>query len=64
MSEDLFMLLKMESAEYQLNLQTPDLSELTRQICAEYYEEITNAGFSFSVEIPEEAVWIQGMGVF
>ena len=62
LSEDLFMLLKMESAEYQLNLQTLDLSELTRQICAEYYEEITNAGFSFSVEIPEEAVWIQGDG--
>lgn len=60
LSEDLFTLLKMESAEYQLDLRTLDLSELTRQICAEYYEEITNAGFSFSIEIPDEAVWIQG----
>ena len=60
LSEDLFTMLKMESAEYQLDLQTLDLSELTRQICAEYYEEITDAGFSFSIEIPDEPVWIPG----
>ena len=60
LSEDLFTMLKMESAEYQLDLQTLDLSELTRQICAEYYEEITDAGFSFSITIPDEPVWISG----
>ena len=36
------------------------MSELTRQICAEYYEEITDAGFSFSITIPDEPVWISG----
>ena len=64
LSEDLFMLLKMESAEYQLSLQTLDLSELTRQICAEYYEEITNAGFSFRLKYQRRRCGYRVMGVF
>lgn len=60
MSEDLFTMLKMESADYQLELKTLDIAELTRQICAEFYEEITEAGFDFEIEIPEEAVLING----
>lgn len=60
MSEDLFTMLKMESAEYQLELKILDIAELTRQICAEFYEEITEAGFDFEIEIPEKAVLING----
>lgn len=60
MSEDLFTMLKMESADYQLELGQVDLAELTRQICAEYYEEIVGAGFDFEIQIPEEAVFVNG----
>lgn len=55
LSEDLFMLLKMENTDYQLQLEKTDLSELLRKICAEHYEEITDAGFEFEIHIPEEA---------
>lgn len=55
LSEDMFMLLKMENADYQLQLEKTDLSELLRKICAEHYEEITDAGFEFEIDIPEEA---------
>lgn len=60
MSEDLFTMLKMESEDYQLELNVLDLAELTRQICAEFYEEITEAGFDFDIEIPEKPVFING----
>lgn len=60
MSEDLFTMLKMESTDYLLELIQVDLAELTRQICAEYYEEIAGAGFTFDIEIPENAVYVKG----
>ena len=60
MSEDLFTMLKMESADYQLEQKPLDLAELTRRICAEFYEEITEAGFDFEIEIPDEAVFVNG----
>lgn len=60
MSEDLFTMLKMESADYRLELKPLDIAELTRQICAEFYEEITKAGFAFGIEIPEESVRVNG----
>ncbi|MDE5777269.1 MAG: HAMP domain-containing histidine kinase [Lachnospiraceae bacterium] len=60
MSEDLFTMLKMESTDYPLELIRIDFAELTRQICAEYYEEITGAGFVFDVEIPENAIYVKG----
>ncbi len=60
MSEDLFTMLKMESADYRLVLKPVDFAELARRICAEYYGEITEAGFVFEIEIPEEQVLVQG----
>lgn len=60
MSEDLFTMLKMESADYRLELKPLDIAELTRQICAEFYEEITKAGFAFGIEISEEPVLVNG----
>lgn len=55
LSEDMFLLLKMENAEYQPQMERTDIGELLRQICAEYYAEITEAGFTFEIDIPEEA---------
>lgn len=60
MSEDLFTMLKMESTDYPLELMQINLAELTRQICAEYYEEIVGAGFAFDVGIPDNAVYVKG----
>lgn len=59
MSEDLFTMLKMESADYRLELKQVNLAELARRICAEYYAEILEAGFTFEIEIPEEPVLVQ-----
>ena len=59
MSEDLFTMLKMESADYRLELKQVNLAELARRICAEYYGEIIEAGFTFEIEIPEEPVFVQ-----
>ncbi len=60
MSEDLFTMLKMESADYRLELMSVDIAELARRICAEYYAEITEAGFTFEINIPEKPVLVQG----
>lgn len=60
MSEDLFTMLKVESADYPLEKKPLDLAEVTRQICAEFYEEITEAGYDFEIEIPDEAVFVNG----
>lgn len=60
MSEDLFTMLKMESADYKLEHRRVDFAELTRQICAEYYDEIAGAGFDFDIEILEEEVFVNG----
>lgn len=60
MSEDLFTMLKMESADYQPKLKPLNLAELARRICGEYYGEIGEAGFDFEIEIPQEPVYILG----
>lgn len=60
MAEDLFTMLKMESEDYVIELKRIDISELTRRVCAEHYEEITGAGFEFAIEIPEHAVYVNG----
>lgn len=59
MSEDLFTMLKMESADYPLELKIVDLAELSRRICGEYYGEIVEAGFTFEIHIPEEQIFVQ-----
>lgn len=60
MAEDLFTMLKMESEDYVIERKRIDISELTRRVCAEHYEEITGAGFEFAIEIPEHAVYVNG----
>ena len=58
MAADLFTMLKVESADYALELKKMDLAELTRRICAEFYEELTGAGFDFVIGIPEHAIYV------
>lgn len=53
LSEDMFMMLKMDDADYRLCLEPVDLCEYLRQLCAEYYEEITEAGYAFGISIPD-----------
>lgn len=54
---ELFQLLKMEDKDYVLKLERTDICELMRQVCAEYYEEITGRGLDFLIRIPETPVY-------
>ncbi len=53
-------MLKMESADYVIAFQNTDIAELARRVCAEYYEEIINAGFEFVIAIPENSIYVNG----
>lgn len=54
LSEDMFLMLRMDYADYPLQFERVDICELLRKICAEYYEELEAAGFQFTIEIPEK----------
>ena len=56
LTDDMFMMLKMDDPDYRLNPENVDLSEYLRQLCAEYYDEITEAGFGFEIDIPERKI--------
>ena len=56
LTDDMFMMLKMGNPDYKLNPEAVNLSEYLRQLCAEYYEEITEAGFEFVIDIPESEI--------
>lgn len=53
LTDDMFMMLKMDNPEYKPNLERIDLCEVLRKLCAEFYDEITGNGFRFDVDIPE-----------
>jgi len=53
LSEDMFVMLKMDNPNYSLQLEKVDMCEYMRQLCAEHYDEITDTGFEFNVEIPD-----------
>ena len=53
LSGDMFMMLKMDNPDYELRMETVNLCELLRQLCVEYYDEITEAGFDFVIDIPD-----------
>lgn len=53
LSEDMFMMLRMDDADYKPHLEPVELCEFLRQLCAEYYDEITEAGYRFIVSIPD-----------
>lgn len=56
LTDDMFMMLKMDNPEYKINIETLNLSEFLRQLCAEFYDEITGNGFRFEVDIPEKEI--------
>lgn len=51
MADDMFTMLKMESSDYCLDMKQNDFCEIVRQICAEYYEEMSH--FEVELSIPE-----------
>lgn len=53
LSGDMFIMLKMDNPDYELRLETVDLCELSRQLCVEYYDEITEAGLELVIDIPD-----------
>ncbi len=56
LTEDMNTSLKLESDAYRLIEEEADLSETLRVICADFYEEISDTGKDFDIDIPEEAV--------
>ncbi|MBR4085606.1 MAG: HAMP domain-containing histidine kinase [Lachnospiraceae bacterium] len=54
LSEDMFVMLKMDNPGYHPQLEKVDMCEYLRKLCTEYYDEITEKGLEFDVEIPEE----------
>ena len=58
LTENMFLMLKMESSEYSLQLETIDCCKLTRKSCLEYYEEIVEKVFDFDITIPEESIML------
>lgn len=56
LSDNMFMMLKMDNPDYELHPEIVDLCELLRQLCVEYYDEITEAGFDFVIDIPDEDI--------
>ncbi len=56
---ELFLLLKMEDGDYQMQYERTDLCEMARQICADHYEEMTGRGLDFQIQIPEEPVYAE-----
>lgn len=53
LSEDMFLMLRMDNADYKPHLEQVELCEFLRQLCAGYYDEITEAGYTFIVSIPD-----------
>lgn len=58
LAEDLFTLLKMDNPAYTLHIQPVDLAEVTRLVCAEFYEEIEQKGLQLLAEIPEGQLFV------
>jgi signal transduction histidine kinase len=54
--EDIFLMLKLDRPEYAVEKEKLDLCELLREICTEYYDEITDRGYDFEIRIPEDRV--------
>ncbi len=56
MADDMFTMLKMESSDYVPEKEKVDFCELVRQICAEYYEEMSR--FDVEIDIPEKNIFV------
>lgn len=58
LSEDMFIMLKMDNPNYILQRENMNLCEFMRQQCAEYYDEITQNGFTFEIDIPDKSIGV------
>lgn len=56
LSDDMFTMLKIDDPNYTLNLERANICEYLRRLCAEYYNEVSEAGFEFVVDIPEKEI--------
>lgn len=56
LAEDMFTMLKMDNPQYTIEKQKVNLCEYLRLMCAEYYDEITEAGFDFNIVISDEMI--------
>ncbi len=56
LTEDMNASLKLESDDYKLDKEKTDICEVLRRICVEYYEDISNTGKDFEIDIPDEPV--------
>lgn len=56
LSEDMFIMLKMDNPNYTLQCEQVNMCEFMRQQCAEYYDEITQNGFDFEIDIPDSSI--------
>lgn len=54
---EMFLLLKLDNPEYELEPEKTDICELVRSICVEYYEEMETKGIEMHIEIPDEPMW-------
>lgn len=59
LANEMFLMLKLEDADYEMQMERTDLCELARQVSAEYYEEITGQGLDFRILIPEYPIFVQ-----
>ena len=54
--DSLFDCVKMDHPDYKVNLKEVDLSEYTKEILAEKYNEIEESGFDVDIDIPERKI--------
>lgn len=58
LSNDMFTMLKMEDADYKIELKKHNACEIMRKVCSEFYDEIEIAGLELVAEIPDEPVFV------
>ncbi len=56
---EMFLMLKLDRPEYELELKRTDLCELIRTVCVDYYEELESKGIEMYIEIPETPIWAE-----
>ena len=59
LTDDMNTSLKMESDDYKLNPEKTDICEFVRRICVESYEDLTEGGRDFDIDIPDEPIFAE-----
>ena len=55
----MFEYIKLDSTGYSLSLTKEDVSELTRNVAAEYYTDFEDAGIELDIDIPDEEIFFE-----